>query len=518
MKLYKTIAERARRASVAKLNTVRDWATCLGSGWVGSGSGIGTVLVLASLALTVGPSAASDSNWSGSIHVDDLLDPGRSELLVEVPQDGLYIDLWSDPEAGSRVRVGQKANIYFEANANCYVTILSVDTEGRTSRLFPRHRQDGWVWGGETYRLPEYDSRTDLRFSGPKGVERVFAIASLSSQREFYPAWLEHGRASSWARASCTYDSAFYETGWMLGDPLFELRGLTKRLVSYPRDYDSYSTAWANFYVGHSRHHRRHAQACARCGGLVEAGHDGCGGGYVSVSLEPDFGWIDFSVVVLPRYHYRACRTWRPRLWVNVFHDPYPGWRWCDWRVSRRGHGKGRVYHHYDHGWREPDGRYRDRVERRHKKETIQQHADRHDRSRTGEAWGRGHGKNRAEKLHVEKNRTRRTPSSQSEPRTRIRGEHEKENGRKGRDAREPRRSAKVKKQDLAPSKAEVERRDRHGDRKIVEKVLKAENSNRNEKSVRKSKTKTGSKARTQTQGKSRAKKSGKERPKARTR
>ena len=64
--------------------------------------------------------------------------PGWEKGLVPVPTSGIEVEFWSDPAAGSLVQPGGRARLYARTNADCYLTVFSVDTEGRMRLLYPR--------------------------------------------------------------------------------------------------------------------------------------------------------------------------------------------------------------------------------------------------------------------------------------------------------------------------------------------------------------------------------------------
>ncbi|MEZ4648118.1 MAG: DUF4384 domain-containing protein [Candidatus Eisenbacteria bacterium] len=292
----------------------------------GPASGLGTILVLASLALASGPARADDFRINGQIHVDDLVVSGEYQRIAPVPRDRrVEIDLWSNPDPGDFVRVGDRVELFFRTTEDCFVTIISIDANGQAQRLFPRRGDDGWVRAGRVQALPGRRDDYDLRFTGPIGEEYVFAVASLDPVAHYYPDWLVIGNPRGWDDCHYSYGASdLYDTGWCVGDPLPEIYRFTERLVPYPHRRDTYSAAWIRFDVGRRAPVWR---ICNDCGGRIDHGHD-CGHGYFEIHVGIGRGVFDFyGPRPRPRYRHVVCRTEEPRRWNRIFHEPVGRWR-----------------------------------------------------------------------------------------------------------------------------------------------------------------------------------------------
>lgn len=259
---------------------------------------VSIVLVLATLSLAVGRAHASDG-----IRVEANLRYGGGEIyggyeqLVEVPRGGLEVDLWSNPGSGATVRPGQRIELFFEANADCYVTVISIDPAGRARRLFPTRGEDGWIRGDCVYRLPDPHDYVDLLVTGPRGEERVFALASLEPVHDRYPTWWHDGPS-----AGPDYgEDSFFRTGWVIGDPVYEFGMFCEYVVPHPRHHESYSSAWVSFRVGGWK---PVGNCCGICGGLRETRHnDAC----VEIHWYNDHGRIDFRAHRKPIFLNASC-------------------------------------------------------------------------------------------------------------------------------------------------------------------------------------------------------------------
>jgi hypothetical protein len=94
----------------------------------------------------------------------------------------LQVDVWTDRGEGGVYRAGEEVSLYFQTSDDCYLTIYDIDTEGRVRLLFPQYPDEGFVFGGMTYRIPDYYDRYSLRADGPAGVEFIHAVASREAR------------------------------------------------------------------------------------------------------------------------------------------------------------------------------------------------------------------------------------------------------------------------------------------------------------------------------------------------
>jgi hypothetical protein len=165
-----------------------------------------------------------------------------------------------------------------------------------------------------------------------------------------YPRWWHDGPAS---RSSYYGDDAFFRTGWVVGDPVYEFGMFCELVVPQPRHYESYSSAWVSFRVGGWKPVRH---CCPVCGGLRQPGH----GVSVEIHWYSDHGHIDFRSHRRPVFLNASCVCdSRPRGKVKWVHTS-SGWDRHDWdrhdkdRHDWDGHDKDR------HDW---DGHDKDRYD-----------------------------------------------------------------------------------------------------------------------------------------------------------
>ena len=181
----------------------------------------------------------------------------------------LQVDLWTDKSEGSVYRIGSNVGIYFRVSGDCFLTLYDIDTQGRVSIVFPRYPDDGFVYGGVTYRLPDYYAGLQLRVSGPTGIEYLHAVAAIEpysfryrDQRGEYRLFVDpvHGDpflAINRINASFIYDSeiaATATTSFFVGAEVWYPRYLCADChadVRYTRD--PYSSSCTQFIVRTSR-------------------------------------------------------------------------------------------------------------------------------------------------------------------------------------------------------------------------------------------------------------------------
>lgn len=78
-------------------------------------------------------------------------------------------------------KIGDKINLYFRSDMDCYLTLLNLGTSGKMTVLFPNAIfQDNSIKGGKTYAIPGEDYPFDYILNGPSGTERIKAIGTLN--------------------------------------------------------------------------------------------------------------------------------------------------------------------------------------------------------------------------------------------------------------------------------------------------------------------------------------------------
>ncbi|MBI5570568.1 MAG: DUF4384 domain-containing protein [Desulfomonile tiedjei] len=116
------------------------------------------------------------SAWDAST----VLAKSRTDSQAEKRE--FKVRLWTD-ENKSVYRIGDKIRLRFEANKDCYLTLIDIGTSGEVSILFPnKWHPDNRVEKGKTYSVPASGSGIIFRIRGPEGTEVVKAVATLTRE------------------------------------------------------------------------------------------------------------------------------------------------------------------------------------------------------------------------------------------------------------------------------------------------------------------------------------------------
>jgi hypothetical protein len=87
-------------------------------------------------------------------------------------------DVMSRPKSEKNYHIGDKVNLYFKSEKDCYLTLLNYGTSGKLTVLFPNSLfKDNFIKANTIYAIPGRDYPFDYIISGPKGLERIKAIA-----------------------------------------------------------------------------------------------------------------------------------------------------------------------------------------------------------------------------------------------------------------------------------------------------------------------------------------------------
>ena len=110
--------------------------------------------------------------------------PGAFSVRVWAAPDGAGAasrDIGVGPKGKiGRYRVGDKIDVRFQADSDCYLTLLNLGTSGKLTILFPNslHR-DNFIKAGQIHEIPGDEYGFEYRIQGPAGVETLKAIATL---------------------------------------------------------------------------------------------------------------------------------------------------------------------------------------------------------------------------------------------------------------------------------------------------------------------------------------------------
>lgn len=128
----------------------------------------------------------------GSKYISENAYVNWSLDAIKPEKSAFKIDIWTekgDFRQGARdiavipktksYRIGDKINLYFRAEKDCYLTLLNYGTSGKMTVLLPNAlSQDNLIKGGRTYAIPGETYPFDYILSGPSGTERIKAIGT----------------------------------------------------------------------------------------------------------------------------------------------------------------------------------------------------------------------------------------------------------------------------------------------------------------------------------------------------
>ena len=201
---------------------------------------------------------------------------------------------WPDAAARTRIEVwtnrgddayasGQGARVFFRTEADAYVTVLRVDTDGRVLVLFPLEPwEDNFARGGREYEVQGGYGPDAFSIDDYPGVGYIFAVASADP---FVYDAFETG--DHW-------DYRAIADGRVHGDPYVALTDLAQRIV--PADYRDWDYDITPYYV--NRHYDYPRFLCYDC-------HT-----YVSYPLWSvyDYTCVRFRIVVFDDPYYYPYR------------------------------------------------------------------------------------------------------------------------------------------------------------------------------------------------------------------
>ena len=224
--------------------------------------------------------------------------------------ESFNVDVWVDKGEASVYYPGDRLRVYFRPTHDCYVVLLSIDTEGYVRVLFPYgYDDDPFVYGGRTRRIPDGWDHHDLLVSGPSGIEYIVAVASAQ------PITIPH-----WRRY---YDTRYEPIPDLIdtitGDPYEGMLHLTNVLVPVEHRGYGHITNSTYFYVERRVWYPRYM--CYDCHWPRPVYFHP----YVDVC-------VGFEIVIVDYDWYDDWTYWRPH------HPPVRYRRGC-WTVRRRPRG-----------------------------------------------------------------------------------------------------------------------------------------------------------------------------------
>lgn len=114
----------------------------------------------------------------------EKIKPKKSAFNIDVRViEGDYQDVrdvMSRPKSEKIHHIGEKVNLYFKSEKDCYLTLLNYGTSGKLTVLFPNSLfKDNFIKANTIYAIPGRDYPFDYIINGPPGIERIKAIAVI---------------------------------------------------------------------------------------------------------------------------------------------------------------------------------------------------------------------------------------------------------------------------------------------------------------------------------------------------
>ena len=165
-----------------------------------------------------------------------LAPAGTARAVTRVPEggatgggQGLTADVWINKEEGGVYRPGESMRVFFRSNADAYVLVYNIDTEGYIHLVYPYGPADPMrVEAGRTYIIPQRHDPYDLVADGPPGMEFVVAVASRFPFQDL-PWYLTSGAPESPGVPSMLVCSAFERCGSVAHGPIRSSRAACQR-------------------------------------------------------------------------------------------------------------------------------------------------------------------------------------------------------------------------------------------------------------------------------------------------
>ncbi len=100
--------------------------------------------------------------------------PKAGDLKTELGE----VKVWTNKQA---FEIGEPMEIFFEVTQPMFVRIVTVNSAGKISTLFPNpYQNDNFVRPGETIRIPPEGAPIKLTVGAPAGVDKIRAAASIT--------------------------------------------------------------------------------------------------------------------------------------------------------------------------------------------------------------------------------------------------------------------------------------------------------------------------------------------------
>ena len=123
----------------------------------------------------------SFNKWALSYEISTLKDMKKSSKEFE-------LEIWAEKvdegiKKSGVFKIGDKIRILFRAGRNCYLTLINLGTSGKLTVLFPNfYCVDNFVIANRTYAISGENYPFDYDLTGPRGIERIKAVATVTKR------------------------------------------------------------------------------------------------------------------------------------------------------------------------------------------------------------------------------------------------------------------------------------------------------------------------------------------------
>ena len=108
---------------------------------------------------------------------------------MKKPSKGFELEVWAekvDVTGGIKsgvFKIGDKIRILFRTGRDCYLTLINLGTSGKLTVLFPNfYCVDNFVIANRTYAIPGEDYPFEYELTGPRGIERIKAVVTVTKR------------------------------------------------------------------------------------------------------------------------------------------------------------------------------------------------------------------------------------------------------------------------------------------------------------------------------------------------
>lgn len=121
---------------------------------------------------------------------------GSQSIIVNPFPTDLSVSVWVDRDSGGyrpTYYIGDRITLHTSVNEDAYVYLFDIDAVGVITQIYPNRYTGGHMYmrAGNTYAFPSGQDQFTFDVGGPRGLNRVLAIASRQplnlDDLDYYP-------------------------------------------------------------------------------------------------------------------------------------------------------------------------------------------------------------------------------------------------------------------------------------------------------------------------------------------